>query len=129
LRRKESKVEELFGKLRALKGYARRLKYLGEDLSPIGQPLADILTQPPPVSLDDENERVQSRGQSELGRLRQRNAQLEKNVADLADKQYQAQNVGTSWDVRSVHSSQDKKVQENENLRRQVAELQEQLAD
>lgn len=118
LRRKESKVEELFGKLRALKGYARRLKYLGEDLSPIGQPLADILTQPPPVSLDDENERVQSRGQSELGRLRQRNAQLEKNVADLADKQYQAQNVGTSWDVKSVHSSQEKKLQENDNLRR-----------
>jgi len=118
LRRKESKVEELFCKLRALKGYARRLKYLGEDLSPIGQPLADILTQPPPVSLDDENERVQSRGQSELGRLRQRNAQLEKNVADLADKQYQAQNVGTSWDVKSVHSSQEKKLQENDNLRR-----------
>lgn len=118
LRRKESKVEELFGKLRALKGYARRLKYLGEDLSPIGQPLADILTQPPPVSLDDENERVQSRGQSELGRLRQRNAQLEKNVADLAEKQYQAQNVGTSWDVKSVHSSQEKKLQENDNLRR-----------
>lgn len=36
LKRKEEKADELYSKLRALKRYARQLKYLGEDLSPIG---------------------------------------------------------------------------------------------
>ena len=77
LKRKEDKVDELYGKLRALKRYARQLKYLGEDLSPIGQPLADILTQQPPVSLEEEGAQEamrDSRAESELGRLRKRNA-------------------------------------------------------
>ena len=107
LKRKEDKVDELYGKLRALKRYARQLKYLGEDLSPIGQPLADILTQQPPVSLEEEGTQEamrDSRAGSELSRLRKRNAQLEKNVQELAD-------------VQSVHRSRDQS-SEVDNLRR-----------
>lgn len=107
LKRKEDKVDELYGKLRALKRYARQLKYLGEDLSPIGQPLADILTQQPPVSLEEEGAQEamrDSRAGSELSRLRKRNAQLEKNVQELAD-------------VQSVHRSRDQS-SEVDNLRR-----------
>ena len=54
LRRKEERNAELYRQLRALKSYARELKYTAQDLVPIGQPLPEILTQPPPVNLDDE---------------------------------------------------------------------------
>ena len=61
LRRKEQRADELYGKLGALKRYARQLKYLGEDLIPIGQPMPDILTQQPPVALDEEDDNQQAR--------------------------------------------------------------------
>jgi hypothetical protein len=43
--------------LRELKRYARELKFLAQDLVPTGQPLPTILTQAPPVSLDDDDQR------------------------------------------------------------------------
>ena len=49
-------VDDLRRKLRALKRYARQLKFLAEDWAPLGQPLPEILTMPPPVSLDDDDE-------------------------------------------------------------------------
>jgi hypothetical protein len=71
-----------------LKRYARQLKFLGEDLHPIGQPMPDILTQQPPVSLDDEkDDDQQARSQQgEISRLRQRNVELEDNLRTLADR-------------------------------------------
>jgi len=32
------------------------LKYLAEDWAPMGQPLPEVLTMPPPIALDDEDE-------------------------------------------------------------------------
>ena len=71
LRRKEQRADELYGKLGALKRYARQLKYLAEDLHPIGQPVPDILTQQPPVALDEEDDDAVARSQQgEISRLR-----------------------------------------------------------
>lgn len=41
--------------LRAIKNYARTLKYLAEDWAPVGIPLPEILKKNPPVKLDDDN--------------------------------------------------------------------------
>jgi hypothetical protein len=38
-----------------LKNYARNLRYLAEDWAPVGIPLPDILTKPPPVKFDEDN--------------------------------------------------------------------------
>jgi len=54
--RKEKVIEDQRHKLKALKRYARGLKYLAEDWAPLGQPLPEILTLPPPISLEDEDE-------------------------------------------------------------------------
>jgi hypothetical protein len=40
--------------MKALKNYAKNLKYLAEDWAPIGMPLPDILRKNPPVKLDDD---------------------------------------------------------------------------
>ena len=69
---KESKrIEQKYKQLRALKNYARSLKYIAEDWAPMGQPLPEVLTLPPPVTLDDEddNEFVRQQ-QSEIDRLK-----------------------------------------------------------
>ncbi len=39
---------------KALKNYARSLKYLAEDWAPMGANLPEILTRPPPVKLDED---------------------------------------------------------------------------
>ena len=43
LKEKDKHIEQLYKDLRALKVYAKQLKYLAEDSHPIGQPLPDIL--------------------------------------------------------------------------------------
>ena len=40
--------------LKATKNYARELKYLSEDWAPIGKPLPEVLTMPPPTKLEDD---------------------------------------------------------------------------
>jgi len=63
-----------------LKNYAKSLKYLAEDWAPMGTPLPEILTKPPPTNLDDAGPvgaRVQ---EEEIERLRARNRQLEEQV-------------------------------------------------
>lgn len=73
-------------KLRALKRYARQLKFLAEDWVPLGQPLPEILTMPPPVSLDDDDEdEYLRRQQSELDRLKNRNRNLEEDLRRFGD--------------------------------------------
>lgn len=58
---------------------------------------------------------------------------LEQNLLDLINRKQSTGEVQTSFNMRSVHSSQMKnegqKDQELENLHRQVADLQDQLAD
>lgn len=44
LKRKDERNSELYRQLRALKRYARELKFLAQDLVPIGQPTPEILT-------------------------------------------------------------------------------------
>lgn len=56
LNRKEKLIDDLRRKLKALKRYARELKYLAEDWAPLGQPLPEILTMPPPVNLEDDED-------------------------------------------------------------------------
>lgn len=84
---KESKrLDEKYKQLRALKNYARSLKYLAEDWAPIGQPLPEVLTLPPPVTLDDEddNEFVKQQ-QSEIDRLKRKNRGLEDEIKTTKD--------------------------------------------
>ena len=85
---KESKrLDEKYKQLRALKNYARSLKYLAEDWAPIGQPLPEVLTLPPPVSLDDEddNEFVKQQ-QNEIERLKKKNRNLEEEIGAAQGK-------------------------------------------
>ena len=86
LERETKRIEEKYRQLRALKNYARSLKYLAEDWAPIGQPLPEVLTLPPPVTLDDEddNEFVKQQ-QSEIDRLKRKNRTLEEEVRKAGD--------------------------------------------
>lgn len=109
IKEKDQKIDELFRSLRALKRYARQLKYLAEDLHPIGQPLPEILTQQPPVSLEDDDEDINlKRQQGEINRLRQRNQQLEENFRELADKSYTNEEVPVQTSLENpIAQSQD----------------------
>jgi hypothetical protein len=61
-----------------LKNYARSLKYCAEDSIPPGQPLPEILTLPPPVKLDDEDDNDFIRQQAlEIEKLKRKNRDLE----------------------------------------------------
>jgi hypothetical protein len=81
LERESKRIDEKYKQLRALKNYARSLKYLAEDWAPVGQPLPEVLTLPPPVTLDDEddNEFVRQQ-QSEIDRLKMKNRNLEEDM-------------------------------------------------
>jgi hypothetical protein len=69
-----------------LKRYARELKYQAEDWAPLGKPLPEILTLPPPMSLDDDqDDDFLRRQQSEIDRLKNRNRNLEDDIRKLTD--------------------------------------------
>ena len=75
---KDKRIEDLIAKQRALKRYARQLKYLAHDLLPVGSQEPEILLQEPPVSLDGEDDDTHMRGQNnEIKRLRDANQQLQ----------------------------------------------------
>jgi len=40
--------------IRALKQYARSLKNLAEDWAPVGVPLPELLSRPPPTKLEED---------------------------------------------------------------------------
>ena len=62
------------------------MKYLSEEWAPLGQPLPEILTLPPPVTLDDEDEDdYLRRQQSEIDKLKGRNRNLEEDLRRFAD--------------------------------------------
>jgi hypothetical protein len=54
VKQKDIKLKQVFLRLRALKRYARSLKYLAEDMLLPGNPVPDILIQQPPMDLEDE---------------------------------------------------------------------------
>jgi hypothetical protein len=79
--RKDKLIDDFRQKLRGLKRYARQLKYLAEDWAPLGAALPEVLTMPPPVSLDDEeDDEYLRRQQSEITRLQSKNRSLEETA-------------------------------------------------
>lgn len=109
-------MDEKYKQLRALKNYARSLKYLAEDWAPIGQPLPEVLTLPPPVVLDDEddNEFVKQQ-QSEIDRLKKKNRFLEEDLKNAANKSFSK--APASGGMSGDGAMQAKLLQELENLR------------
>jgi len=62
------------------------LKYLAEDWAPPGERLPDLLTLPPPIQLDDDQDDDYLRRQvSEIDRLKNRNRALEDDMRKLTD--------------------------------------------
>jgi hypothetical protein len=66
---------------------------------PLGQPLPEILTMPPPVSLDDDDDdEYLRRQQSELDRYKNRNRNLEEDLRRFTDgKQMGDQNIQAQY--------------------------------
>jgi hypothetical protein len=91
--------------VRTLKTYSRELKFLAQDLSPPGQPLDPILTQPPPVDLDEEMaaDLTAQRAASEMSRLRLRNQDLQRQLEDVVNRSQYPKDVQTSVAMRSFH--------------------------
>jgi hypothetical protein len=94
--------------IRGLRAYARSLKNLSEDWAPIGQPLPEVLTLPPPILLEDEDQTVTQKAQMhEIERLRTRSAQLEQEV-----KTVQAQLLAnTEHYTRIINQTRDPNLQ------------------
>ncbi|CDW90229.1 kinesin-like protein [Stylonychia lemnae] len=137
LDRKEKTIEDLRKKLRALKRYARQLKYLAEDWAPLGQPLPEILTMPPPISLeDDDDDDYLRRQQTELDRVKNRNRNLEEDLRRLTDGrpmdsiglQAQATNYSRGIQQSNFPQSVKSNVSELDRMRNKVAELENELA-
>ncbi len=100
-------IDDQRKKVRALKRYARELKYQAEDWAPMGQPLPNILTVTPPVSLDDDqDDDFLRRQQSEIDRLKNRNRNLEDDIRKLTDAKPNA-----SVSIEARRSIMDKSVQ------------------
>ena len=84
--KREKMLDEQRRKVRALKRYARDLKYHGEEWAPPGHPLPDVFILPPPVALDDDsNDDYLRRQMSEVDRLKDRNRNLEDDLRKLTD--------------------------------------------
>lgn len=101
--------------VRGLRAYARSLKNLAEDWAPLGQPLPEVLTLPPPLLVDDEDQTLASKVQrDELERLRIKNSRLEQEL-----KTVQAQMIAsTEQYTRVIQAQKDPNLQ-----RRLVSEL------
>lgn len=114
IKNKDQKIDELFRQVRTLKTYSRELKFLAQDLSPPGQPLDPILTQPPPVDLDEEmaQDLTAQRAASEMSRLRLRNQDLTRQLEDVVNRSQYGKDVQTSAIMKSVHGSEQDR---NEN--------------
>jgi excinuclease UvrABC helicase subunit UvrB len=94
LDRKDKIIEDLRKKLRALKRYTRQLKYLAEDWAPLGQALPEILTMPPPVSLEDDDEdEYLRRQQSEIDKLKNKNRNLEEDMRKYGDRNHESKGM------------------------------------
>ncbi|KRX05294.1 P-loop containing nucleoside triphosphate hydrolase [Pseudocohnilembus persalinus] len=87
--------------LKALKNYARQLKYLAEDWAPIGVPLPEILIKSAPVNIDDAFTQNGGGGdQEEIDRLRRKNRKLEEDLKIMQD-QLQNNVKSSSVDIQS----------------------------
>lgn len=70
--------------IRGLRSYARSLKNIAEDWAPLGHPLPEVLTLPPPILLDNEEMDPTTRlYKHEIDRLKLRNLNLEQEVKTL----------------------------------------------
>lgn len=101
--------------IRGLRAYARSLKNLAEDWAPVGHPLPQILTMPPPMLMEDEDLNLDIKAQLvELERLRARNAHLEQEI-----KAAQAQLMSNTENFMKPNSkvTQERLMNEIEYLR------------
>mmetsp|Transcript_452 Transcript_452/g.550 ORF Transcript_452/g.550 Transcript_452/m.550 type:complete len:1047 (-) Transcript_452:2300-5440(-) len=108
LNKEYAKNAHLVKVIRGLRAYARSLKNLSEDWAPIGQPLPEVLTLPPPILLEDEDQTVTQKAQmQEIQRLRTRCGQLEQEV-----KTVQAQLLAnTEHYTRIINQTRDPTLQ------------------
>lgn len=131
---KEKRNNELVQKQRALIRWAIQIKNVAEDRIGLNEPTPEILLRPPPVSLDQEDDDSQFRSQqAEINRLREKNHSLEANIQELINRKQAVGENQTSWQMKSVHSSQMRNEAEKDSriaqLENRIAELQDQLAD
>ena len=75
--------------MKALKNYARQLKFLAEDIWPVGQQLPELLTKRPNVSLDDHvvERKTTNRPNIELQRMQETNEDLIRKLGKLESEQ------------------------------------------
>lgn len=79
--REKNSFKQMQIEMRALKNYARQLKYLCEDWAPVGVPLPEVLSRPVPVKLDDEMLNPTQRDwEAQIDRLKRRNRKLEEEM-------------------------------------------------
>lgn len=117
----------------ALKSYARELKYLAEDWAPLGKPLPEVLTRPLPTgdemkfNIGGQKGLADDNTIEENERLRKRNNQLEEEVRRLNDQFFNQ--AGAQGGRQSLPAYRPVSVsgQEIEELRREKAQLKEEL--
>ena len=94
--------------IRGLRSYSRSLKNLAEDWAPIGHPLPDVLTLPPPILLDNEEmDPTTKLYKQELERVKLRNINLEQEVKTL-----QNQVIVNAENYAGIHRPKDPIIQQ-----------------
>lgn len=114
-----------------------KLKHLAEDWAPIGQPIPELLLQPPPIRLDvlEEKDFEKKELLQENKRLKQRNEKLEEELrfverdAEKQEKQgfyFSNENGKTQPKLTGYRGSELE--QQNEQLKSELAELREKVS-
>ena len=118
LKAAEGRNQHLTKVVRGLRAYARSLKNLAEDWAPLGQPLPEVLTLPPPLLGDDEDQTLATKAQrDEMERMRMKNARLEQELKHL-----QIQTIASTEQYSRVIEAQ-----KDPNLQRRLMSELEQL--
>lgn len=110
-----NKCQNIKQELLALKRYSSELKYLAEDWAPLGQPLPEILLQPIPTKLENENNEKRLDKLNEEQKLRERNQRLEQELLQIQRK------------LAEVNRN-DYKNENNENDNERIKSLNEEIA-
>lgn len=88
---KDEKINEMYARLKAIRQYARKVKYVAEGLVPEGKTVPEELIHQPPFDLDDEqvdatqgvkDPRASFEYAQELQQYRDQIRKLERQLAD-----------------------------------------------